>query len=160
MKTIRAYPILVLLLAISAVLWHSPAWAEEFETSSLRIKTPTGQYGFVVEMAVTSRQREQGLQNRTEMAADRGMLFDFRSPVYVVMWMKNTHISLDMLFINETGRIVRIAEKTEPHSLNRISSEGRVRAVLELVAGSVERIGARVGDHVLHPIFNNGHHKE
>ncbi|MCP5372748.1 MAG: DUF192 domain-containing protein [Hyphomicrobiales bacterium] len=149
--------------ALAAVLLFvvaADAAAPGFETSDLRIRTPSGIFGFTVEMAVSPEQREYGLQNRPSLAPDRGMLFDFRTPVHVVMWMKNTLIPLDMVFITGTGRVHRVEEGTQPGSLTYIRSGARVRAVLELAAGTARRIGLRTGDRVLHPIFSNGHHKE
>lgn len=81
------------------------------------------------------------------------MLFDFRSNEPVAMWMVNTYIPLDMLFISATGNIVKIAEHTTPRSRELIESGVPVRAVLELNAGTAGTLGIRPGDRVLHPIF-------
>ena len=81
------------------------------------------------------------------------MLFDFIKPQIVSMWMKNTFIPLDMLFIGADGRIVHIAENTEPFSLKTITSPVPASAVLELKAGSAARWGIAIGDRVEHPIF-------
>ena len=107
-------------------------------------------------MAVTPEQRVQGLQNRRRLPLTAGMLFDFKTRAPVAMWMKNTHVSLDMVFIDEDGSVVRIAPNTRPLSLATIGSGGPVRAVLELNAGTTERLGLRPGDMVEHPIFGNG----
>jgi len=95
----------------------------------------------------------QGLQGRRRLAADAGMLFDFGRPVPVMMWMKDTHVSLDMLFIDAEGRVVNIARGTVPFSLTPIRSAGPVRAVLEVNAGTAARLGIKPGDRVLHPLF-------
>ncbi len=92
---------------------------------------------------------------RKNLAADAGMLFDFGSPEKVVMWMKNTLIPLDMLFIKPGGIIANIASGTAPLSLSPVPSNGPVRGVLELKAGTAARLGIRPGDQVLHPIFGN-----
>jgi uncharacterized membrane protein (UPF0127 family) len=84
---------------------------------------------------------------------DGGMLFDWGSPRESNMWMRNTIASLDMIFIAADGRIHRIAERTVPFSLATISSNGPVRATLEVASGTAARLGIRVGDRVLHPIF-------
>ncbi len=79
------------------------------------------------------------------------MLFDFKPEQEVSMWMKNTYVSLDMIFIRADGRILRIAENTEPLSTKIISSQGPARAVLEVVAGTAQKYGIRPGDRVAPP---------
>ncbi len=108
---------------------------------------------FWVEVARTPQQQAVGLMFRDHVPEDGGMLFDWGSPREASMWMKNTLVSLDMLFIAAEGRIHRIVERTIPHSLAPIASRGPVRATLELAAGTAERLGIRVGDRVEHPIF-------
>ena len=81
------------------------------------------------------------------------MLFDFGPEQDISMWMKNTYIPLDMLFIRGDGQIHRIEANTEPHSERVISSDGKVRAVLEVIAGTVKRLGVKPGDRVIHPMF-------
>jgi uncharacterized membrane protein (UPF0127 family) len=90
---------------------------------------------------------------RKELADGRGMLFDFTPEQQVSMWMKNTFVSLDMIFITGDGRVLRIAENTEPQSLKIISSGGPARAVLEVVAGTAKKYGIAPGDQVVHPLF-------
>ena len=119
----------------------------------LTLKTASGSHEFTVEVVDTPKKRAVGLMYRTEMAADHGMLFDFKASRLVQFWMKNTYISLDMIFIREDGTIVRIARRTEPRSLRQISSGERVRFVLEVVAGTAERIGLRPGDRAIHPLI-------
>lgn len=89
-----------------------------------------------------------GLMNRKELAADSGMIFDFENNGVVVMWMKNTLIPLDMLFITAEGRISGIARNAVPLSLERIAAPGPVRYVLEIKGGVAERLGIRPGDRV------------
>lgn len=113
------------------------------------------EHEFNVEMALTPEQQEVGLMNRPSVPADGGMLFDWGNPRESQMWMKNTIASLDMVFINEDGTIRHIVENTVPQSLAVIDSTGPVRATLELAAGTTERLGIRVGDHVVQRIFGN-----
>ena len=108
---------------------------------------------FDVELAVSPQQQAQGLMYRQSLAADAGMLFIYRPARPVSMWMKNTLIPLDMLFIAEDGEIVKTVERTVPLSLTTISSDGRVRAVLEINGGMASRLGIRPGDRVVHPAF-------
>lgn len=127
--------------------------AEEFSRNRLQIETEGGTYAFNVELAGTDKQRAKGLMYRKTLPEGTGMLFDYGSPRRVSMWMKNTLIPLDMLFIRPDGTIEKIRERTIPHSLDPISSQGEVRAVLELGGGVSEKLGISVGDRVLHPIF-------
>jgi uncharacterized protein len=143
-----AWAALCLVLVLAPVL----AWAQAFEP--LAIVTKAGaRHEFQVEVARNDADRAQGLMYRRSMAADRGMLFDFARVEPVAMWMQNTYISLDMLFIRPDGTIARIAENTEPLSTRTISSGEPVLGVLELIAGSAKRLGLHPGDRVQHPLF-------
>ena len=106
------------------------------------------------EIADTDELRTRGLMFRHFLPEDKAMLFDYETPRPVAMWMKNTNISLDMLFIREDGTIAAIAENTVPRSLDTISVQEPVKGVLELAAGTVKRLGLRVNDKVYHRIFN------
>lgn len=125
-----------------------------FPRSALTIHAATGQgHVFRVWIADTPERQQQGLMFVRDLPADEGMLFVNRQPRPSGMWMKNTYIALDMLFIDERGRVVRIFERTVPHSLEVLESDGPVKAVLELRGGEVMRRGIRVGDRVDHPAF-------
>ncbi|MHC2280213.1 uncharacterized membrane protein (UPF0127 family) [Bradyrhizobium diazoefficiens] len=119
----------------------------------LEIVTKSGVQVFSVEMATTEEEKQTGLMYRKELADGKGMLFDFNPEQEVSMWMKNTYVPLDMIFIRADGRILRIAENTEPLSTKIISSKGPARAVLEVVAGTAQKYGIRPGDRVGHPLF-------
>ncbi|QIO34137.1 DUF192 domain-containing protein [Bradyrhizobium sp. 1(2017)] len=121
----------------------------------LEIVTKNGVQVFSVEMATTEEEKQTGLMYRKELADGKGMLFDFNPEQEVSMWMKNTYVSLDMIFIRADGRILRIAENTEPMSTKIISSRGPARAVLEVVAGTAQKYGIRPGDRVGHPLFGS-----
>jgi hypothetical protein len=121
----------------------------------LEIATKNGVQVFSVELATTEQEKETGLMYRKELADGKGMLFDFSPEQEVSMWMKNTFISLDMIFIGKDGRILRIAENTEPFSTRIIPSNGPTRAVLEVPAGTAQKYGIRPGDRVAHPLFNS-----
>jgi len=121
----------------------------------LEIVTKSGVQVFSVEMATTEEEKQTGLMYRKELADGKGMLFDFNPEQEVSMWMKTTYVSLDMIFIRADGRILRIAENTEPLSTKIISSKGPARAVLEVVAGTAQKYGIRPGDRVGHPLFGS-----
>jgi uncharacterized protein len=121
----------------------------------LEIVTKNGVQVFSVEMATTEEEKQTGLMYRKELPDGKGMLFDFNPEQEISMWMKNTYVSLDMIFIRADGRILRIAENTEPMSTKIISSKGPARAVLEVVAGTAQKYGIRPGDRVGHPLFGS-----
>lgn len=140
----------ILVIAFWAVV-GAPVGAASFQP--LEIVTKNGVQVFSVEMATTAEEKETGLMYRKELADGKGMLFDFNPEQEISMWMKNTYVSLDMIFIRADGRILRIAENTEPLSTKIISSRGPARAVLEVVAGTAQKYGIRPGDRVGHPLF-------
>ncbi len=131
--------------------WAAPAPAAEMQT--LEIATAGGVHSFSVEFVANDADRAKGLMFRRELPEGQGMLFDFDRDQDIAMWMKNTYISLDMIFITGDGRIRRIAENTEPLSLATIPSGGPVRGVLEVIAGTAKKFGIKPGDRVAHPIF-------
>jgi uncharacterized protein len=130
--------------------------AQAATVQPLEIVTKSGVHVFAVEMATTEEEKTTGLMYRKELADGKGMLFDFSPEQEVSMWMKNTYIPLDMIFIRADGRILRIAENTEPLSTRIIPSNGLARGVLEVIAGTAQKYGIRPGDRVAHPLFN-GH---
>ena len=138
-------------LALLFLLGLPGVHAASFEP--LTIQTKRGPAAFTVEVAVTPDERAKGLMYRTELKPDAGMLFDFRADQPVYMWMKNTYIPLDMIFIQGDGRILRIAENTTPLSERIIASGGPVRAVLEVIGGTAQKLGIAPGDRVAHPMF-------
>ncbi len=124
---------------------------QSFEKAPLTIRSQGRDLRFTVELAQTPAQMQQGLMYRRSLAADAGMLFLHPMEQELAMWMANTLIPLDMLFIKADGRIHRIQERTVPLSEATISSGGRVKAVLELPGGSAARLGIKPGDQVLFP---------
>jgi uncharacterized membrane protein (UPF0127 family) len=126
----------------------------ELRKERIEIVTQRGQrHSFMVEMAIEPAQQSIGLMFRPRVPADGGMLFDWGRPRISQMWMRNTIVSLDMVFIGEDGTIKTIVERTIPQSLAIIDSKVPVRATLELAAGTCERLDIRVGDRVVHPMF-------
>ncbi|QOZ26176.1 DUF192 domain-containing protein [Bradyrhizobium sp. CCBAU 51753] len=144
--------LLAALVILSGALLAPAAQAASFQP--LEIVTKSGVHVFSVEMATTEQEKETGLMYRKELADGKGMLFDFSPEQEVSMWMKNTYISLDMIFIRADGRILRIAESTEPLSTKIIPSRGLAKGVLEVIAGTAQKYGIQPGDRVAHPLFN------
>jgi uncharacterized protein len=145
----RAFAV-ALFLALVLVIARTPARAGD---DTLEIVSKTGVHVFAVELAVSDEQRARGLMFRRELPEGRGMLFKFEPEQVIQMWMHNTYISLDMIFIRSDGRILRIAENTKPESDNIISSGGPARGVLEVIAGTARKLGIAPGDRVAHPWF-------
>ena len=142
-----------LAFALGLLLFASAVRAEVAPLEPLTIETGTGVHAIQVEVARTPEERGIGLMHRTELAAARGMLFDFGATRPVTMWMKNTLISLDMFFAEIDGRIVTIAERTTPLSEKRIRSGQPVRFVLEMIGGSAQRLGISPGDRLRHALI-------
>jgi len=139
-----------------ALLVAGPAGARDPapRMTPLDIVTARGVAHFQVEIADTDATRERGLMFRRPLAADRGMLFDFKAVAPVTFWMKNTPAPLDMLFIGPDGRIVSIARNARPMSEAPIASGGPVLGVLEVRGGRAGEIGAAPGDVVKARIFH------
>ncbi len=132
-----------------------PAKAQTLPITPLTIESNGSIYHFFVEVADTPSEHAIGLMHRNYLAPDRGMLFDYKSPQRLRFWMRNTFISLDMLFIRGDGEVAFIAESTVPHSELTIGPRELAQAVLEVPAGTVARLGLETGDVVRHPIFGN-----
>ncbi|MBV8455201.1 MAG: DUF192 domain-containing protein [Acetobacteraceae bacterium] len=155
----RRFFLLTLAAAVPAAAW---AQAEpngpqpELPKQQITIVTKNGQkHVFSVEMATTPQEQETGLMFRKSVPPDGGMLFVWDVPQVSHMWMKNTLVPLDMVFIRPDGVIDSIAENTVPHSLRDISSHGDVIATLELAGGTTARLGITVGDKVMGPMFHD-----
>ena len=126
---------------------------QTFEKGNLSVKTKTGLHKFSVEIARRPKQHAQGLMFRRRMPVDSGMLFLYRYAEPARMWMKNTYIPLDLLYIDGVGKIVGFHQRAIPQSLEVMSSKKPVNAVLELNAGTVARLQIEVGDRIMHPAF-------
>lgn len=146
---VLSFAVLCFLALLPAVIGRVGA----AELQTLEIASKSGVHAFAVELAVTPEQQSRGLMFRQTLPEGQGMLFDFKREQELTFWMKNTYVSLDMIFIRGDGRILRIAENTEPLSERLIHSGGPVRAVLEVVAGTAHKLGIEPGDRVAHPIF-------
>jgi uncharacterized protein len=115
--------------------------------------TASGTQHFSVEVMRTPEELERGLMFRRYLPPDRGMLFDFKVEQPVMMWMKNTYLPLDMVFISRSGLVASIAKNAEPLSERIIPSGAPVYAVVELNAGTADRIGLKPGDRVVQALF-------
>ena len=145
----------VIALALSAVLSLQANAQATFPKGELSIQTADNLYDFDVELALDDNHRMYGLMYRTHLPEMNGMLFVYDREADRAMWMKNTFIPLDILFIDDEGKILNIAKSTQPRSLDRITSKGRARAVLELNGGLTDKLGIMVGDEIIYETFGN-----
>ena len=147
--------VIALVLALHTMTLASGV-SGELPVEQVEIVTAAGhRHAFSAHIAATPEARRRGLMYVTRLEPDEGMLFDFESPRPVGMWMKNTPLSLDMLFIKADGTILNIHQRAIPHDETGINSEGPVQAVLELNGGTVARLGIKPGDRVRHAIFGD-----
>jgi hypothetical protein len=140
-------------MGVFAGAFLSPSTALAQALEALTLVTAKGRHSFQVEVMRTPDQRARGLMFRQHLPRDRGMLFDFERVEPVAMWMQNTYIPLDMIFIRADGTVARVAENTEPLSTRTIPSGEPVLGVLEVNAGVSAEIGLKAGDRVEHPLF-------
>jgi uncharacterized protein len=153
MLTRRHFVLAVLLVVVANTAAY--AQLETFPKTELTIVSASGRHKFNVEVAKTPGQMEQGLMFRRSLAADAGMIFDYGAPSMAAMWMKNTLIPLDMLFVDARGRVINIHERAIPGSLDPIGAAAPARAVIELNGGTAARLGIKPGDQVVFPIFGD-----
>ena len=153
--TRRESLILFLLGALLAPFKLDAKGLTTFDHSKLHILSKLGKFEFNVELAMTEHQQSQGLMYRRHLPSNAGMLFDYKVPKRVSMWMKNTFIPLDMIFIGSDGRVIKIVERTIPFSESVITSPKRARAVLEVNSGTASKLGLSLGDKIKHKIFGN-----
>jgi uncharacterized protein len=142
-------------LLMAACTFAAAAPAHAAGKATIEIASSTGVHAFDVTLATNEKERERGLMFVKHLPEGQGMLFDFKTDQPVSFWMHNTYISLDMLFIRSDGTITHIAENAKPMSDALIPSGGSVRGVLEVIAGTAEKLGIKPGDHVAGAFFPN-----
>lgn len=140
---------LALLLAVGLPLRGN----QNFPRETILIETSKQPIDLLVEIADSPAERTQGLMYRKSIGEKEGMLFLFDKEQMVSMWMKNTYLPLDMLFIDRIGTIKKIVRSTTPHSLELISSGIPVLAILELPAGTADKFSIEEGDRIYHKAF-------
>jgi uncharacterized protein len=148
-----------LAIAAGMALAQEPGYEplSAFPQAPLTIVSGNARHDFTVWVAETPSRRGQGLMFVKSLPPATGMLFVFAQPQGVSMWMKNTLIPLDMLFVAADGKVIHIAPNAKPQSLDTISSIGLVTGVIELAGGEAKRLGLHTGDRVLHPAFRTDH---
>lgn len=122
-----------------------------FDKKPLTINNATGHHTLTLEVAISKEEQATGLMFRRSLGPDEGMIFIYPEDQEITMWMKNTYVPLDMIFLRRNGTVLRIERNTEPLSERVIASGGQARAVIELRAGSANRLGIEVGDKIDFP---------
>ena len=146
----------LLFFSLMYLMFHQCLYAADLNVSKISIsRDGFPKQEFIVELATTEEERSLGLMFRKKLPQNRGMLFIYKSERVVRMWMKNTFIPLDMLFLDKNGFITHLVKETRPLSLEIISSMGNVLGVLELLGGTSEKLGIRIGDRVEHVAFGS-----
>lgn len=156
MKLRQLLPALIVFAAACAnAAGTSPLLFPDLERKELVAVTKSGTHRFKVWIAADDRSRAQGLMRIRELSPNRGMLFVFERPRVLSFWMKDTYLSLDLVFIAPDGKVLNIARNARPLSLDPIESDGPATAVLEVLAGTADRIALEPGDRIRHPDFGN-----
>ena len=141
-------------IMFAAVSMAALTLAQAAGKATIEIVSGTGVHAFNVELATNDAERSKGLMFVKSLPEGQGMLFDFKRDQPVSFWMHNTYIPLDMIFIAGNGRIMHIAENAKPLSDDLIPSQYPVRAVLEVIGGTAEKLGLKPGDRVTGSIFS------
>lgn len=155
-EKIRKFFLYVIFPFILTIAMSSTVMAQtNFPSDELSIKSKDNVYDFQIELALDDSHRQYGMMFRNSMDDMSGMLFVYDEKRRLSMWMKNTFISLDILFIDDDGTILRIAHSRQPRSLSLIRSGGAAKAVLELKGGIAKSLGITEGDVIIHSTFEN-----
>jgi uncharacterized protein len=144
-----------ILTSVAAMAFVAQFAFAQLAVTPLTVKSDEAAHTFTVEIADTEDTIREGLMFRESLAPDAGMLFDFGQVRPASMWMKNTLIPLDMLFMDANGQVIAIARNAVPGSLRSLGPGVAARAVLEIPGGRAKELGISPGDTVQHPIFGN-----
>ncbi len=139
-----------LIVVLGVLMTAADVNAGKLRVEPVVLVSETGRHTIDAEIADTPGARATGLMFRRSLAPDAGMLFIYDAPQNITMWMKNTYISLDMIFADAAGSIIRIARNTEPFSTDIIESGGQAKVVLEVAAGTAKRLKLKPGDRMEH----------
>ena len=143
----------LLIVLVAPVATGTADGSDRLPVEQVVVTTAQGDISFDAEIAITDETRSRGLMFRRSMGEREAMLFYWDSPEPISMWMRNTYISLDMLFADAEGVVVHVAADTVPHSLDVISAGREVSAVMEVVAGTAARLGIKPGSRLKHRFF-------
>jgi uncharacterized membrane protein (UPF0127 family) len=149
---LRVYRLLLFSALIASPFAHAAnanSYSELAQSTAVIIQTESAEHRFCTEVATHLDALRQGLKHRRHLGSDDSMLFLFDPPKQVQFWMKDTYISLDMLFFDQAGRIVSIAERTQPFSLDLVGPATPVRGVLEINGGLSRQLNIRTGNRIV-----------
>ena len=155
MRFYRQLLLPVLFAFTNAIAANGSTYLELAESNAVAIQTESAEYRFCTEVVIRLAALRRGLKNRHHLDRDDSMLFLFDPPRQVQFWMKDTYIPLDMLFIGPDGRIVAIAERTQPHSLEPVGPVTPVRGVLEINGGLSRKLNIQTGDRIVRTSGND-----
>ncbi len=144
---------LALFFIAYGLAYYTKKYVDFGAQTPLTIRSKGGDFKFMVEIADTRKKRAGGLMYRKNIPDNAGMLFVYNKSKHRTMWMKNTYISLDILFVDDMGRIVNISHNANPMSKTPVKSHHSVNAVLEIKGGKAASLGIEVGDIIIHPFF-------
>ena len=151
----RLLIVLAACVGVGSACASAPAPAADLfpnlQQAEVRIATASGTHRFSVWIAADEQSQQRGLMFVRQMPRDRGMLFIFNPPRDAAFWMKDTYLSLDLIFIDPAGTVLNIESDARPHSLEPIESRGPVIGVLELLAGTAREIGLVEGNRITLP---------
>ncbi len=158
----------LILGSLGVAILSVPVFAQDAEIKdvdfgapeALVIESDGATHDFSVEIADTPEKQTRGLMYRDVIAPEQGMLFEYAKQDILSIWMKNTGVPLDIIFVRQNGKILKIEHSATPYSLRSISSEATVAAVLELAGGRALELGIMPGDVVKHPFFENVENSE
>lgn len=160
MRDLAFTSVLAVALGAATLAGTGPSRAESVAAqpaaslSQLTVETETGIHAYKVELATTPAERSRGLMYRKSLPTDQGMLFDMGAAGPTAFWMRNTFVSLDIIFIGADGRVLNVAARTTPLSEETVPSDGDARFVLELLAGQAAAVGLKPGDRIRHPVID------
>ena len=144
----------LLAVLVASITTGTADGSDRLPVEKVVVTTAQGDVSFEAEIAITDETRSRGLMFRRSMGEREAMLFYWDNPEPISMWMRNTYISLDMLFADADGVVVHVATDTVPHSLDVISAGREVSAVMEVVAGTAAKLGIRPGSRLKHRFFD------
>ena len=140
----------------AVVLLLAGCGEQDANLSKMVVKTSNGDVVYNVETATTQEEMSQGLMNRKELRADSGMIFDVNGAEGISMWMKDTYISLDMIFVNKEGKVIWLYGNAEPLSTTLIEPKVSepIAAVVEINGGDIAKHNIQIGDFVEHKVID------
>lgn len=141
--------------ALFLMLAAGGAVASALPVERIVVDTQGGRRPLTVQIAADGPSQSRGLMGRKHLAPNSGMLFDFHMPLMAAFWMKDTPISLDMIFVRADGKVSSIASNAVPYSTKEIVCIEPIRAVVEINGGRARALGIKPGDVVHASIFNN-----